>query len=68
MIAAPQQLQNGGLKLPPFPTRDFVLANPTSVLPKADFTEAEANAMKTSIYVQLDEFDGCVSFYRLSRL
>lgn len=60
MIAAPQQLPNGGLKLPPFPTREPILVNPNPAPPKTDLTESEADNMKESIYAQLDEFDGYV--------
>ena len=58
MIAAPVQLIHGGLKLPPFPPRDYVQGIPNPPPPKVDLTEKEADDMKTSIYVQLDEFDG----------
>ncbi|KAI0807530.1 PPP4R2-domain-containing protein [Fomes fomentarius] len=57
MIAAPQQLQNGGLKLPPFPPRDYVQGNPNPPPPKVDLSEKEADEMKASVYAQLDDFD-----------
>ena len=69
MIAAPQQLQNGGLKLPPFPPRDYVQGNPNPPPPKVDLSEKEADELKSSIYAQLDEFDGQVPhFVRLDCL
>ncbi len=58
MIAAPQQLQNGGLKLPPFPPRDYVQGNPNPPPPKVELSEKEAHEMKVSVYAQLDDFDG----------
>ena len=60
MITTPQQLPNGGLKLPPFPSRDLVPGNPNPPPPKVDMSEKEAQDMKTSIFEQLDEFDGYV--------
>ncbi|KAI1795820.1 PPP4R2-domain-containing protein [Ganoderma leucocontextum] len=57
MITTPQQLQNGGLKLPPFPAREYP-AGTSNPLPKVDLSEKEADEFKTSIHAQLDEFDG----------
>lgn len=59
MIAAPQQLPNGGLRLPPFPVREHNPNNPNPPPPKIDLDEKEAEEMKKSIHVQLDEFDRC---------
>lgn len=61
MIATPQPRPNGGLKLPPFPTRELVIVNPNPTPVKADLTGGEAESMKTSIYAQLDEFEGYVT-------
>ncbi|RPD80122.1 PPP4R2-domain-containing protein [Lentinus tigrinus ALCF2SS1-7] len=58
MLAVAQQLQNGGLKLPPFPPREFVPGNPNPPPPKVNLSDKEAEEMKASIYAQLDEFDG----------
>ncbi|KAI0374953.1 PPP4R2-domain-containing protein [Pilatotrama ljubarskyi] len=58
MIAAPQQLPNGGLRLPPFPPREHNPHNPNPPPPKIDLDEKEAQEMRSSIYAQLDEFDG----------
>ncbi|KAI0331120.1 PPP4R2-domain-containing protein [Cubamyces sp. BRFM 1775] len=58
MIVAPQQLPNGGLKLPPFPPREQNPNNPNPPPPKIDFGEKEAGEMRDSIHAQLDEFDG----------
>ncbi|RDX56718.1 PPP4R2-domain-containing protein [Lentinus brumalis] len=58
MLAVAQQLQNGGLKLPPFPPRDYVPSNPNPPPPKVNLSDKEAEDLKTSIYAQLDEFDG----------
>nr|VWO98835.1 Nonribosomal peptide synthetase 1 (EC [Ganoderma boninense] len=57
MITTPQQLLNGGLKLPPFPPREYP-AGSSNPLPKVDLSEKEAAEFKTSIHAQLDEFDG----------
>lgn len=57
MITTPQQLQNGGLKLPPFPPREYP-AGASNPLPKVDLPEKEVDQFKTSIHAQLDEFDG----------
>ena len=58
MLATAQQFQNGGLKLPPFPPRDYVPGNPNPPPPKVNLSDEEAADMKASIYAQLDEFDG----------
>ncbi|KAI0831361.1 PPP4R2-domain-containing protein [Trametes gibbosa] len=58
MIAAPQLLANGGLRLPPFPPLVPNPGNPNPPPPKIDLEEQEAEQMKTSIYAQLDEFEG----------
>lgn len=60
MITTPQQLQNGGLKLPPFPPREYP-AGTLNPLPKADLSEKVADEFKTSLYAQLDEFDRYVA-------
>ncbi|KAI0670326.1 PPP4R2-domain-containing protein [Trametes maxima] len=60
MIAAPQTLPNGGLKLPPFPPREPNPSNPNPPPPKVDFNDKEAEEMRTSIYAQLDDFEACV--------
>lgn len=57
MIAAPQQLPNGGLRLPPFPSRDHNPNNPNPPPPKVDLDEKAAEEMKISIHTQLDDFD-----------
>ncbi|KAI0665208.1 PPP4R2-domain-containing protein [Cubamyces menziesii] len=58
MIVAPQQLPNGGLKLPPFPPREQNPNNPNPPPPKIDLDEKQAGEMRDSIHAQLDEFDG----------
>ncbi|KAH9946068.1 PPP4R2-domain-containing protein [Epithele typhae] len=58
MIAAPQQLPNGGLKLPPFPSRDFILPTPIPPPPpKVDLTKDEAETIKISIFAQIEDLD-----------
>ncbi|KAI0721038.1 PPP4R2-domain-containing protein [Cerioporus squamosus] len=57
MLAVAQQLQNGGLKLPPFPPREYLPGNPNPPPPKVNLSDKEAEEMKTSIYAQLNEFD-----------
>lgn len=46
----------GGLKLPPFLPRKIQNDVPLSYM-----NEEEANALKDAIFVQLDQFDECVS-------
>ncbi|KAI8998587.1 PPP4R2-domain-containing protein [Trametes punicea] len=62
MIVAPQQLPNGGLKLPPFPPREHDPNNPNPAPPKIDLDEKEAEEMRSSIDAQLDEFHRHVEF------
>ncbi|KAI0780872.1 PPP4R2-domain-containing protein [Trametes elegans] len=57
MIAAPQQLPNGGVRLPPFPPREPNPNNPNPPPPKIDMDEKETEEMRTSIHAQLDGFD-----------
>ncbi|OJT11149.1 Serine/threonine-protein phosphatase 4 regulatory subunit 2 [Trametes pubescens] len=57
MIVAPQQLPNGGLRLPPFPSREHNPNNPNPPPPKVDLDEKAAEEMKISIHAQLDDFD-----------
>jgi serine/threonine-protein phosphatase 4 regulatory subunit 2 len=57
---SPRPSTNGGLKLPPFPSRERDESNPNEA-PKAHFTSEEAAAMKETLFTQLDDFDACVS-------
>ena len=53
---SPRPSTNGGLKLPPFTSRERDESNPNEA-PKAEFTEEEAAAAKEILYSQLDGFD-----------
>ena len=53
-------LTNGGLKLPPFPSRERDESNPNEAA-KAHFTPEEAAVVKETLFTQLDDFDACVS-------
>ena len=66
MITTPQQLQNGGLKLPPFPPREYPPGS-SNAPPKVNLSDTEAGEMKTSIFAQLDDFDRYVVYDSHSR-
>lgn len=53
---SPRPSTNGGLKLPPFTSRERDESNPNEA-PKAEFTAEEATVAKETIYSQLDGFD-----------
>ncbi|KAH9079334.1 PPP4R2-domain-containing protein [Lactarius deliciosus] len=53
---SPRPSTNGGLKLPPFTSRERDESNPNEA-PKAEYTVEEVAAAKETIYSQLDGFD-----------
>jgi len=53
---SPRPSTNGGLKLPPFTSRERDESNPNEA-PKAHYTPEEAAVMKETLFTQLDEFD-----------
>ncbi|KAH9001350.1 PPP4R2-domain-containing protein [Lactarius akahatsu] len=53
---SPRPSTNGGMKLPPFTSRERDESNPNEA-PKAEYTAEEAVAAKETIYSQLDGFD-----------
>jgi serine/threonine-protein phosphatase 4 regulatory subunit 2 len=57
---SPQPSTNGGLKLPPFTSRERDESNPNEA-PKAHYTAEEVTAVKATLYAQLDGFDAYVT-------
>ncbi|KAH9966585.1 PPP4R2-domain-containing protein [Russula dissimulans] len=53
---SPRPSTNGGLKLPPFTSRERDESNPNEA-PKAHYMPEEAATIKTTLFSQLDEFD-----------
>ncbi|KAI0306651.1 PPP4R2-domain-containing protein [Multifurca ochricompacta] len=53
---SPRPSTNGGLKLPPFTSRERDESNPNEA-PKVHYTAEEASAVKAILYAQLDGFD-----------
>lgn len=56
---SPRPSTNGGLKIPPFPSRERDESNPNEA-PKTHFTPEEAATLKETLFTQLDDFDTCV--------
>ncbi|KAH9981372.1 PPP4R2-domain-containing protein [Lactifluus volemus] len=53
---SPQPSTNGGLKLPPFTSRERDESNPNEA-PKVHYTSEEIATVKETLYAQLDSFD-----------